>query len=87
MMLTHIRAKTAGASPAARKRRPTKAAAQGRQAGTQREHQGTATFADTRSLLQAQNPNLSVCASRFQHKGLSGTDRLSCRLQTTLQES
>lgn len=57
------------------------------QAGTQREHQGTATFAHTPSLLQAQNPSLSVCASRFQHKGLSGTDRLSCSLWTALQES
>lgn len=40
MMLTHIRGETAGASPAARQQRPTKAAAQGRQAGTRREHQG-----------------------------------------------
>lgn len=80
MMLTHIRGKTAGALLAATQGRPTKAAAQGRQTGTQRQHQGIATFADTPSLLQAQNPNLSACASHFQHKGLHHTDRPSCSL-------
>lgn len=44
MMLTHIRGNTAGALLAATQGRPTKA--QGREAGTQREHQGTATLTE-----------------------------------------
>ena len=87
MMLTYIREKTAGALLPATQGRPTKAAAQTRQTVTQREHQGTATFADRLSPPQAENPNLSVSASRFQHKGLRCTDILSCNLQVTLQKS
>lgn len=87
MMLTYIREKTEGAVLPAMQGRPTKAAAQTRQTVSQREHQGTATFADTLSLPQAENPNLSVSASRFQHKGLHCTDTLSCNLQATLQKS
>lgn len=87
MMLMYIKEKTAGAVLPATQRRPTKASAQTRQTVTQREHQGTATFADTLSPPQAENPNLSVSASRFQHRGLRRTDILSCNLQATLQKS
>lgn len=54
MMLTYIREKTEGAVLPAMQGRPTKAAAQTRQTVSQREHQGTATFADTLSLPQAE---------------------------------
>lgn len=87
MMLTYIREKTAGVALPAMQGRPTKAAAQTRQTATQREHQGTATFADTLSPPQAENPNLSVSALRFQQKGLRRTDTLSCNLRATLQKS